>query len=376
MTDLELGVEQQKPPEQTQSMVKTGKPKKGAEQKFKFETQTTTLKDVIGMRRPKALLYSFMEQPLRKPKDYEELDVKKSCGIILYGPPGTGKTFISKAVCGQLELKMCYVMPNTIMSKYVGESAANVHGVFEEAKKQQPCAVFIDEADVLLQNRDDISSEGGSSELKQAVSQMLAETSKVHDDKTSHLYMLAATNQPWSIDPAHKRSGRFKYIIYIPAPNFWERRQLFKKYLGKETLNRPEKFGYVSYSLLAMATIRYSPADIEEICKVSKINAMKKEKTFITTRTVQKALWSHEAGRSSLDNWYVGMAVKYLPPTKGIIKSLISKSYRNKEQKPGKFDKADMEIYEDLIKDVNKYMRWKIPRRMARVFGKGIPNYW
>ena len=376
MTEIELGVIQKQ--EQAQAMTETGgeEDERPKESGFKFEIQKIRLSDVIGMKRPKALLYSFMEQPLKKPKDYDDLDVKKSCGIILYGPPGTGKSFLSKAVNGTLNVPMCYVTPTSVMSKYVGESAAHVHELFTEASKRQPCSIFIDEADVLLQNRDSISSEGGSSELKQAVSQMLVETSQVHDTKGSHIYMLAATNQPWEIDPAHKRSGRFKYVIYIPAPNFWERRLLFKKYLGKETLNQPDKFGTINYSLIAFATIRYSPADIEEICKVAKINAMKKAKTFITTRTIQKALWSHEAGRSSLDNWYVGMAVKYLPPTKSLLRSLISGAYRNKEQKAGKFDKADLEIYGDLISDVHGYMRWRIPRKIARILGKGIPNYW
>ena len=376
MTEQRLGVMQK--PEPAQAITETGGEEEESkkETNFKFELQTIKLSDVIGMKRSKALLYSFMEQPLKKPKDYDELDVKKSCGVILYGPPGTGKSFISKAVNGTLELPMCYVTPTSVMSKYVGDSAAHVHQLFEEAYKQMPCTIFIDEADVLLQNRDSISSEGGSSELKQAVSQMLVETSKVHDTKGSHIYMLAATNEPWSIDPAHKRSGRFKYIVYIPAPNFWERRLLFKKYLGKENLNRPEKYGTVNYSILALATIRYSPADIEEICKVAKVNAMKKAKIFITTRTVQKALWSHEAGRSSMDGWYVSMAVKYLPGRKSFWKSLISQAYKKAEMPKTKFDKADLEIYEDLIKDVNSYMKWKIPRKIARILGKGIPNYW
>ena len=373
MTQTEIGIVKKEPP---QALTKTARAKKEPESEFKFEEQKIQLTDVIGMKRPKALLYSFMEQPLRKPEDYDALDVKKSCGIILYGPPGTGKTFISKAINGALKLPMCYVTPTSIMSKYVGESAAHIHQLFEEAYKRQPCTIFIDEADVLLQNRDNISSEGGSSELKQAVSQMLAETSKVHDTKGSHIYMLAATNAPWEIDPAHKRSGRFKYVVYVPAPSFSERRQLFRKYLGKDTLNQPEKFGHINYSILALATIRYSPSDIEELCKVTKVNAMKKARTFITTRTVQRVLWSHEAGRSTLDNWYLGMAIKYLPGRKSFWKSMVSKTYKKKELPKAKFDKADLEIYEDLIKDVNKYMRWKIPRKVARILAKGLPNYW
>ena len=232
---------------------------------------------------------------------------------------------------------------------------------------------MIDECDVLLQSRESISGEGGSNELKQAVSQMLIETSLVHDDKKSHIYMLAATNAPWAIDSAHKRSGRFEMVLYIRSPNFMERRQLFKLYIGQKATKSPEKFGKINYSLLALASSDYSPADIEKVCKVAFLNAIEKDKVLITTRSVQKALWSKEAGKSSLDDWYLEMWQKYLIKRKSILMSVVSKKYREKEPEKVKLDKGDMQIYADLIQDVERHIKHKWYIRFVRGFARGFP---
>lgn len=377
--EMDLSSKKITPEHQAEAMTKQlrrkrieSKPKE--QEKFKFEVPLIRYNQVIGMKRQKAILHKLMELPLIKPTEFEQLGVKKSIGIILYGPPGTGKTFLCKAVCGELNLKMTYVKPSNIMSKYVGESAGNVKLVFEAARKYQPCAIFIDEADVLLQSRDAISGEGGSNELKQAVSQMLEEVSEVHDDKLSHIYMLGATNTPWAIDSAHKRSGRFEYILYVKSPSFWERRKLFKLYLGKESTQFPEKFGKINYTLLAMASSDYSPADCEKICKIALINAIEKTKILVTTRSVQKAFWSKEGGKSSLDPWYTEMYHKYLIKKKNLIKSIVSKKYREKEPDKTKLDKADMEIYKELIKDVERHKSHKWYIQTVRLFGRGLPN--
>lgn len=376
MAEIELGarrIQLQKEP----TMSVTASPKKEKKEpknaKFKFEVPTIKYSDVIGMRRPKALLHKLLELPLRKPQEFMDLKINKSIGIILYGPPGTGKTLITKAVCGELQIKMCYVAIGSVMSKYVGESSKNVQEVFKLAKKNQPDAIFIDEADVLLQSRDEISNEGGSTELKQAVSQMLQETSLVHDDKASHIYMLASTNAPWSIDQAHRRSGRFEYLIYIPAPTIWERRKLIRHYLRANDPLTQAKFGNINYTLLALATSWYSPADVEKIVKIAKINAIERKKVLITTRSLQKALWSKEGGKSSLDAWYMNMAVKYLPQRRSFWKSLASKKYRNAEEKKVKFDRADLELYKEMVGDIKHYMRHRIMMRMVRLFGRGMP---
>ena len=399
-------------PKPEAAVAKTGKPTKKEQEEnppFKFEQQAVRYENVIGMKRQKLILHKLLELPLRKARDFESLGMKRSVGVILYGPPGTGKTFLSKAACGELDVPMCYVKVSSVMSKYVGESSKRVHELFEAARTKQPCAVFIDEADILLQSRDDISGEGGSHELKQAVSQMLQEVSEVHDDRKSHIYMLAATNMPWSIDPAHKRSGRFEYLLYVRAPEFRERMALFRLYLDSRTWSvvsdgnlsvfltereadafaagqekaeaklvitkqlRSDQYGRIDFFTLALATPDFSPADIEKVCKVAKLNAIEHERVLITTRSVQKALWSREAGRSSLDDWYIGMNQKYLPKRKSIIRSLISARYRDREEQKVKFDKADVKIYEQLVNDVKRHMRWQWVIRVQRIFGRGFP---
>lgn len=348
--------------------------------RFKFEMQKVRYSDVIGMKRAKVLIHKLMELPLIKPKDFEDLNMKKSVGIILYGPPGTGKTYLCKAACGELGLKMSYVTGSSIVSKYVGESAKNIHDLFENARAVQPCGLFFDEADVLLQNRESLGGQDASSnEIKQAVSQMLEETSLIHDDPKACIFMMAATNQPWNIDMAHKRSGRFEFLLYIKAPTFWDRRKLFKLYLTDSAKDHPEKFGNINYTLLALATPDYSPADIERLCKVAKLNAIEKSRVLITTRSVQKALWSKEAGKSSLDDWYLEMYHKYIPKKKSLMlriyRIIRRKNVNPQEEAKVKFDMADMKLYQPLISDVRRHFnnRWII--WLMRLFGKGLPNY-
>jgi len=385
------------------------------ESEFKFEVQKTRYSDVIGMKRTKAILHKLLELPLKRGNEFEQLGMKKSVGIILYGPPGVGKTFLSKAVSGELNLRMCYVEANQIMQKYVGDSSKKVHEVFDQARTNQPDILFIDEADSLLQDREKISGEGGSQELKQAVSQTLIETSIIHDDKKSCVFMIAATNRPWDIDMAHKRSGRFEYVLYTRPPNFWERRKLFQlyfrslewtvrifkgeeetiEYFNQETdadafarnlseeesaivQKAPSKYGAINYSLLSLATSDYSPADLEKIVKVAKLNSLERKKVLISTRAAQKALWSKEAGKSSLDEWYTSMFHKYLPRKRNLMRSLVSRRYRELEDEKAKserskFDKADMDIYKEMVDDIIRYHNHKWFIKIVRCFGRGLP---
>ena len=111
--------------------------------KFKFDIPEVKYTQVIGMKRAKAILHKQLELPLKKPQDFEDFKMNKSVGIIMYGPPGTGKTFLAKAVCGELNIKMCYVTPSSIMSKYVGESGKKVEETFQ-GSKEKPAMLYID----------------------------------------------------------------------------------------------------------------------------------------------------------------------------------------------------------------------------------------
>jgi SpoVK/Ycf46/Vps4 family AAA+-type ATPase len=349
---------------------------------FKVSQEQIT---VIGMARQKLILHKLLDLPINKSQVFEEAGITKSQGVILYGPPGTGKTFLVKAVAADLKIPFCYVKVGDVLSKYVGESSKKIHSLFVLAKENQPSIMFIDEADVILQSRDGIANEGGNQELKSAVTQMLQETSDIHDDKKACIFMMAATNQPWNIDMAHKRSGRFEYLLYVHGPGFFDRRNLFKLYLKPRTGSASTyfKYGHINYTLLALASMYYSPADIEKICKIAKLNAMeRKGEILLTTRSVQKALWSKEGGGSSLDNWYLDMNTKYLPKKKSRIKwfirnillFFIRKGPPQQEDKV-KFDKADERIYAELISDVRRFINLYLLIKVVRIFGKGLPNY-
>jgi ribosome biogenesis ATPase len=374
MTETRLGIMQK--PEPAQAITETGDKEEKDEEApaIVFEIPKERYTNVIGMRRAKALFHKYVEAPLKNKESYEELKIKKSIGILLYGPPGNGKTFLAKAVFGELQIPMCYVEGNKIKSKYVGESGKNVGILFKIAREEQPAGIFIDEADNLLVDRDKISQEGGGLEHKDVITQFLTEISKIHDDPASHICILAATNRPWDVDKAQKRSGRFSYTIYIGPPNFWDRIKIFKLYLTD--VNNPKRLGSINYALLALGTIRYSPVDIWRLCDAAKRNVAEKPGARITTRTIQKILWNNDTGKSTLDPWYSGMAQDYLTRKKNIFKAIIFKSYREKKNPEPKFGDAEKEEYKEMITDVSSYARYKWPRKIARTFAKGLPNYW
>lgn len=335
---------------------------------FSFFIPEVSLNNVIGMKRTKAILRKYIDLPIKNPRYFEDMDISKSVGIIVYGPPGVGKTLICQAIASELDINFCEVEPSKIISKFQGMSAKLIKLVFMKARLNEPTILFFDECDTLLQSRDRVKSDG-ETELKEAISQMLIETDKVIKDKKLMTFMIGATNQPWNIDIAQKRSGRFEYELYIKAPDFSARRKLFKLYLRNN--KKDEYIGNINYSMLALATMDYSPADIQKICKIAILNVAEHKKKILTTYAVQKALHSKEGGKSSLDSWYITMYHTYLPQKKSFLKWLISKKYRQQEPEKRKFNEADLKLYTPLIKDVNRHFRWLLFIRIFRELGRG-----
>lgn len=344
------------------------------ESKFRFEVPNMPYETIIGLRRAKAILYREIEQPIKHQERYMAHDESRSTGILMYGPPGVGKTMLAQGIFQKLNISMAYISGSSIMDKYVGSSGHHVKELFDMAKAIQPSAIFIDEADVLLQSRDDIGD--NSKEFELAISEFLVQISKVREDKGMQITIIGATNLPWRIDSAHKRSGRFDYLLYVPAPDFWARRQLIKLYIKKENPKMPkEDYGAINYTLLALATADYSPSDIKKVCHVATINAIARTRMFITTRTLQKALWSKEAGKSSLDSWYRLIMAKYLPTKRSLLKRIIFFWSKPKQPtKEPKLEKNELKDYEDLVKDVRRHFRWGWFIYMERIFGKGLPS--
>jgi SpoVK/Ycf46/Vps4 family AAA+-type ATPase len=250
----------------------------------------------MGLKKVKKKIYEEIISPIQNEKVYKEYGVKVSGGFILYGPPGTGKTLLAKAIAGETKIRMLIANVHELISKYQGESSKNIHTLFEQAREGEPAIIFFDEIDSLATDRNasNISSTGG--EERKIVNTLLTELDGAQKENEA-LYVIGATNHPWDIDSAFVRSGRFNSFIYVNPPNFWDRVDLFKYYIGKL---KAEK---IDYTKLALASFGMTPADIENICnRAAKhfLVEMQKKKKFRPLRT-KDFLWAiKERGEPTL----------------------------------------------------------------------------
>ena len=174
----------------------------------------------------------------------------------MYGPHGCGKTFIVKASAGECDAGFVNAKLSDLLDMYVGNTEKNIHKVFELSRKNTPCILFFDEVDAIGGRRDQSQ---GAQYLKMAVNQMLYEMSGI-ESHNENVLVVAATNAPWDVDPALRRSGRFSKTIYVPAPDFTSRIAILKIHGKKRPLSR-----WIPYRRLALATMGYSAADLKAI---------------------------------------------------------------------------------------------------------------
>ena len=169
--------------------------------------------DIGGCRKSLAMIREMIELPLRHPILFKTLGVKPPRGVLLFGPPGSGKTLIARAVANETGAFFFLINGPEIMSKMAGEAEGNLRKAFEEAEKNSPAIIFIDEIDSIAPKRDKTSGEVE----KRVVSQLLCLMDGVNN--RSHVVVLAATNRPNSMDPALRRFGRFDREIDIGVPD-------------------------------------------------------------------------------------------------------------------------------------------------------------
>lgn len=197
-----------------------------------------------------AIIYPFEHRDL-----YEHYKVSAGGGILLYGPPGTGKTLLAKATAHECNAAFISVKTSGIMSKFVGESEKHIKKIFEEARQHERAIIFFDEFDSVAGRRAD--AEGFA---KRIVNELLAQMDGVDTGKDAYLVM-GATNEPWEIDPALRRPGRFGTLIHVKEPDGEAREAIFRIHLE----GRPCED--IDYSTLAAITEGYSGADIAAICE-------------------------------------------------------------------------------------------------------------
>jgi AAA+ superfamily predicted ATPase len=217
-----------------------------------------TLADVGGMTQVKKRLEQAFLAPMRNPELRRLYGKSLRGGLLLYGPPGCGKTFVARAVAGELGAKFLSVGLADVLDMWVGSSERNVHELFQLARREAPCVVFLDEVDALGQKR----SQTRLSATRGAVTQLLAELDGV-DGLNEGVFVLAATNHPWDVDPALRRPGRLDRTLLVLPPDQDAREAIFRHHLAQRPV------GGIDLGRLARATDGYSGADIAHICETA-----------------------------------------------------------------------------------------------------------
>jgi AAA+ superfamily predicted ATPase len=227
------------------------------------EEDRITLKDVGGLKAVKERLEAAFLAPMRNPELRRLYGKGMRGGLMLYGPPGCGKTFIAKAVAGELGAKFISVTLSDVLDMYIGQSERNLHEVFELARRNAPCVVFLDEVDALGQKRSQLRS----SAMRGTVNQLLVELDDVRDGNDG-VFVLAATNHPWDVDTALKRPGRFDRTLLVLPPDGEARATILKYHL------RGRHAEGIDIAKLAKKTDGYSGADLAHVCDVAAEKAL------------------------------------------------------------------------------------------------------
>ena len=197
-------------------------------------------------------------KPLMHPDLYKAYGKKVGGGILLYGPPGCGKTFIAKATAGQVKARFINVSLNDILDMWIGNSEKNLHDIFELARRNTPCVLFIDEIDALGASRSDMKQSSG----RHLINQFLQELDGISNNNEGVL-ILGATNTPWNLDPAFRRPGRFDRIIFVPPPDQTSRESILRLKLH----NKPTE--EIDYDQVAKKTENFSGADIDAMIDIA-----------------------------------------------------------------------------------------------------------
>jgi SpoVK/Ycf46/Vps4 family AAA+-type ATPase len=212
--------------------------------------------DVAGLEDVKEQIRLKLIYPFSHPDKAQRYGIRSGGGILLYGPPGTGKTLIARATAGELDASFFVAKPSDLMSKWVGEAEQNVNRLFEAARACARAVIFLDEVEAMLPKR----RESNSTVMQRVVPQFLAEL-EGFGGKASNLLFVGATNEPWSLDPAAMRPGRFDEKIYVPLPDPAARRRILELNLAGRPLDAD-----VDTDALTERLVGYSGADVVQVC--------------------------------------------------------------------------------------------------------------
>ena len=237
----------------------------GIDEADAYDAEHTGLKlaDVAGMTEVKARLEAAFLAPMRNPELRRLYGKSLRGGLLLYGPPGCGKTFIARAVAGELGARFIAVSFADIIDMFVGQSERNIHELFEIARRNAPCVLFLDEVDAIGQKRSQLRH----TPMRSAVNQLLLELDDISGNNEG-VFLLAATNHPWDVDSALRRPGRFDRTLLVLPPDGIAREGVFRYHLK----DRP--VAGIDLAKLAKQTEGYSGADIAHICETAAERAL------------------------------------------------------------------------------------------------------
>ena len=250
-------------------------------------SQKVTFKDVAGADEEKAELEEIVDF-LKQPSRYIEMGARIPKGVLLVGPPGTGKTLLAKAISGEAGVPFFRISGSDFVEMFVGVGASRVRDLFEEAKKNAPCIVFIDEIDAVGRQRG-AGLGGGHDEREQTLNQLLVEMDGFGVNEG--IIMIAATNRPDILDPALLRPGRFDRQITVGAPDVKGREEILKVHTRKKPL-APD----VDLKILAKRTPGFCGADLENLANEAALLAVRREKKLISMEEMEEAITRVIAG--------------------------------------------------------------------------------
>ncbi|UKI22086.1 MAG: ATP-dependent zinc metalloprotease FtsH [Christensenella sp.] len=243
--------------------------------------------DVAGAEEEKQELQEIVDF-LKHPKKYTDIGARIPRGVLLVGPPGTGKTLFAKAVAGEANVPFFSISGSDFVEMFVGVGASRVRDLFEQAKKNMPCIIFIDEIDAVGRQRG-AGLGGGNDEREQTLNQLLVQMDGF--EASSSIIVMAATNRADILDPALMRPGRFDRQIYVNVPDVKGREEIFKVHSRNKPLASD-----VNFKSLARLTVGFTGADIENVLNESAILAARDNRKLITMKDISEAVNKVEAG--------------------------------------------------------------------------------